>query len=56
MLKPSWCLVVRTTYFMPALRAIPVQARASNFTGLKRPASCSYSRAGIFSSNMIHSE
>ena len=35
MQKPSWCLVVKTTYFMPASFAAFAQGAGSNCTGLK---------------------
>jgi len=34
MLKPSWCFVVNTTYFMPASFAVFAQRSGSNLTGL----------------------
>ena len=40
---------------MPASWATRTQASASNFTGLNRAASCSYSRTGIWARFMIHS-
>ena len=55
MLKPSWCLAMGMTYFIPAFLAKAAQAVASNLTGLNSAASFGYSATGIFSSNMIHS-
>ena len=34
--NPSWCLVMNTTYFIPASLASRIQASASNLTGLNR--------------------
>ena len=53
--KPSWCLLVRVTYLMPASFAIPTQASASNFTGLKRCTSPSYTSSGMWALLRIHS-
>ena len=53
--KPSWCLVVMTTYFMPAALAMRAHLRASNFTGLNCFWSGSYSAGGILAPNRIHS-
>ena len=53
--KPSWCLAVMTTYFMPASLAAAIQATGSYFTGLKRLAKAWYSATGILALCMIHS-
>src|SRR5438128_2679323 len=55
MQKPSWCLLVMTMYRIPAERATPAHASASNFVGLNWPANFSYSGIGIFMLCMIHS-
>jgi len=43
MQKPSWCLVVKTMYRMPACRAWRTQASGSKRTGLNREARATYS-------------
>ena len=55
MQKPSWCLDVMTTYFIPAALATRAHSLASNFVGLNCLASCSYSAIGILWWSMIHS-
>ncbi len=35
MVKPAWCLVVKTTYFMPAILASAAQSCGWNLRGLK---------------------
>src|SRR4051812_36453234 len=42
-------------YFMPASLAVDTIFAASNLTGLKRGANCSYCARGIFAHDMIHS-
>ena len=42
MQKPSWCLVVKTTYLIPAARAALAHEPGSKRTGLKVFFSASY--------------
>ena len=55
MAKPSWCLAVIVTYFIPASLARRTHSLASKRTGLNWEASFSYSPTGILPSCMIHS-
>jgi len=44
MAKPEWCLVVKTTYLMPASLASAAQSLGSNLRGLKALGSSSKNR------------
>src|SRR3954454_19281602 len=54
MQKPSWCLLVTVRYFIPAALASLTHSSASNFTGLNRGGSFSYSEIGILSLFITH--
>jgi hypothetical protein len=44
MVKPEWCLVVKTTYFMPASLASTAQSSGCSLRGLKVPGSSAKKR------------
>jgi hypothetical protein len=53
--KPSWCLVVMTKYFCPAVFAALMTASASKSDGLNVVAFASYSTHGMAQLRLIHS-
>src|ERR1017187_6381696 len=55
MAKPSWCLGIGTTYFIPACLASPAHSSALNVTGLNCAASRAYSSTGMCAQFWIHS-